>query len=69
MSNELENDVATESVYHEKVRHRAYALWLRYGQQPGNDQEYWFEAEREIAEEEGRSDLSAANIPSSVEPD
>ncbi len=32
----------------EKIRERAYAIWLDQGQCDGRDQEHWQEAEREI---------------------
>ncbi len=32
----------------EKVRQRAYAIWLDQGQAHGRDREHWLEAEREI---------------------
>jgi len=44
----------------EKVRDRAYQLWDRAGQPEGRDQEFWFDAERELAEED-EVDTSAVN--------
>lgn len=41
----------------EKIRDRAYQLWDRAGQPEGRDQEFWFDAERELAEE-GDGDIS-----------
>jgi hypothetical protein len=35
------------------IRDRAYALWLSDGAPEGQDQEYWYRAERELAEEHG----------------
>jgi DUF2934 family protein len=35
-------------VYEENVADRAYELWQRRGGAPGNDQEDWFEAERQL---------------------
>jgi hypothetical protein len=32
----------------EKIRERAYELWMRHGSQPGQADEYWYQAEREI---------------------
>jgi hypothetical protein len=32
----------------EKIRERAYELWIRHGSLPGRADEYWYEAEREI---------------------
>lgn len=34
-----------------KIRDRAYALWELDGSPEGNEQHYWHEAERELAEE------------------
>ncbi|NMA97666.1 MAG: DUF2934 domain-containing protein [Phyllobacteriaceae bacterium] len=34
-----------------KVRERAYQLWDQAGQPEGREQEFWFDAERELAEE------------------
>jgi hypothetical protein len=33
---------------HEEIVVRAYEIWLATGQQPGHDQEHWFQAEREL---------------------
>jgi len=30
------------------IAEKAYGLWLAQGQQPGHDQEHWFEAERQL---------------------
>jgi Protein of unknown function (DUF2934) len=35
----------------EKIRERAYAIWLDQGSIDGRDQEHWLEAEKEIARE------------------
>ena len=48
----------------EKVRDRAYQLWDRAGQPEGRDQEFWFDAERELAEED---DLDTSAVASRVE--
>lgn len=40
-------------VYEENVADRAYELWQRRGGGPGNDQEDWFEAERQLGRKEG----------------
>lgn len=36
----------------DKIRDRAYQLWDQAGQPEGREQEFWFEAERELAEED-----------------
>lgn len=39
----------------QRIRERAYELWIRHGSLPGLADEYWFQAEREIlGEENGR---------------
>lgn len=40
------------SIEHEKIRDRAYQLWDRAGQPEGREQEFWYDAERELAEED-----------------
>jgi len=30
------------------IAEKAYEIWLAQGQQPGRDQEHWFEAERQL---------------------
>jgi hypothetical protein len=35
-----------------KIRDRAYQLWDQAGQPEGREQEFWYDAERELAEEE-----------------
>lgn len=42
----------------EKIRDRAFQLWDRAGQPEGREQEFWYDAERELAEE-GDVDTSA----------
>ena len=42
---------------HEEIRDRAYALWIEAGSPDGRDMEFWAQAERELAEQNG-SDLS-----------
>jgi len=32
----------------EKIRQRAYELWMRHGSQHGRAEEYWYQAEQEI---------------------
>ena len=41
-----------QTMNQEKVRDRAYQLWDRAGQPEGRDQEFWFDAERELADED-----------------
>ncbi|MBO9589774.1 DUF2934 domain-containing protein [Devosia sp.] len=35
-----------------KIRDRAYQLWEEAGQPEDREQEFWFQAERELAEED-----------------
>jgi len=32
----------------QRIRERAYELWMRHGSLPGRADEYWYQAEREI---------------------
>ena len=41
-----------------KIRDRAYQLWDKAGQPEGREHEFWYDAERELAEEE-EVDVSA----------
>lgn len=41
----------------DRVRDRAYALWQAAGSPEGDDQRFWHQAERELAEE-GDIDMS-----------
>lgn len=43
------------AVNQEEIAKRAYEKWLRGGCQHGQDQKDWFEAERELWTETGRS--------------
>ncbi len=43
---------------HDDVRERAYQLWLEAGEPEGREQEFWYQAERELAEG-GEIDRSA----------
>ena len=47
----------------ERVRRRAYAIWMDEGQVHGRDHEHWHQAEREIAAE-----TSAHGPPAAAEP-
>jgi hypothetical protein len=52
----------------QKIRERAYELWVRDGHMPGRADDYWYQAEQEIRSEAGaasaddktQSDFSAA---------
>jgi len=42
----------------QKIRDRAFQLWDRAGQPEGREQEFWYAAELELAEQ-GETDISA----------
>jgi len=37
-----------EQTLEQRIRERAYALWLAHGSAEGNAEQYWLEAEREV---------------------
>jgi hypothetical protein len=39
----------------QRIRDRAYELWMQHGSLPGRDEEYWYQAESEILGEAGAS--------------
>lgn len=41
-----------QTIEHDKIRDRAYQLWDQAGQPEGREQEFWYDAERELAEED-----------------
>ena len=45
--------------YTRSVRLRAYLIWERAGQPEGRDAEHWYQAEREMAQEEDAAGLRA----------
>ena len=45
--------------YTRRVRLRAYLIWERAGQPEGRDAEHWYQAEREVAQEEDAAGLRA----------
>jgi len=50
----------------DKIRQRAYQLWTDAGQPEGREQEFWYDAERELSEEdevEVRAEASVINLP------
>ncbi|MBE7733159.1 DUF2934 domain-containing protein [Devosia faecipullorum] len=44
----------------QKVRDRAFQLWDAAGQPEGREQEFWYAAEQELAEQ-GKADISQHN--------
>ena len=49
-----------------KIRDRAYQLWDKAGQPEDREQEFWYQAERELAEEEEvdtSREASAIDLP------
>jgi hypothetical protein len=54
-----------DEAWREKVRERAYALWLRQGSPDGQAEQFWLMAEEELlAEGQGRP-----SVPSDKRPD
>ncbi len=39
----------------QRIRERAYELWMRHGSLPGRAEEYWYQAEQEILREDAPS--------------
>jgi hypothetical protein len=33
-----------------EISRKAYDIWLSTGQEPGNDQEHWFQAEQQLSQ-------------------
>ena len=53
-------------VEEDKIRERAYQLWSDAGQPEDREQEFWYQAERELAEEDEldtSKEASAINLP------
>jgi hypothetical protein len=44
----------------QRIRERAYELWMRHGSLPGQADEYWYQAEREIL---GESEQTSEHEP------
>lgn len=49
----------------DKIRNRAYQLWEAAGQPEGREQDFWYQAERELAEKE---DVDTSEETSTVTP-
>jgi hypothetical protein len=47
----------------EEVELRSYMIWEKEGRPTGRDQEHWFRAQAELAEEAGNTADSLAAIP------
>jgi len=52
------------SLDQEKIRDRAYQLWIEAGSPEGRDQEFWFDAERELA---GQDEVDTSEFSAQVE--
>lgn len=50
----------------ERIRERAYELWMRHGSLPGRADDYWYQAEREILGE--GSEETGAETPPLIDP-
>jgi hypothetical protein len=59
-----------QSSLEERIRQRAYELYLQRGNQPGSDLDDWLQAEKEIrqAEEEAIDEASEESFPASDPP-
>ena len=54
------------SIHEDQIKDRAYQLWDEAGQPEGREQEFWYQAERELAEEEEvdtSREASVINLP------
>lgn len=55
------------NIEEQKVRDRAFQLWDQAGQPEGREEEFWFAAERELAEQ-GETDISEHNAEMDAPP-
>ncbi|MXQ10071.1 DUF2934 domain-containing protein [Microvirga makkahensis] len=46
----------------QRIRERAYELWMQHGSLPGRAEEYWYQAEQEILGQQ--SNESGSSLPS-----
>ncbi|SMQ74523.1 Protein of unknown function [Devosia lucknowensis] len=54
------------TVDEDKIRDRAYQLWDQAGRPEGREQEFWYDAQRELAEEEDvdtSAEAAALDLP------
>ncbi len=49
----------------DRIRRRAYELWVQNGQPEGHEMDFWFQAEREIKGEEGGKAPGESQDPAS----
>ena len=47
----------------ERIRIRAYELWELAGQPPGREDEFWYQAEKEIRETKELEDIAQSPPP------
>jgi hypothetical protein len=57
-----ENDRDSDGNLEERIRRRAYELWVEAGEPEGSEMDFWLQAEREIAGQD------AAGAPPAGEP-
>lgn len=50
------------SIHEDQIKDRAYQLWDEAGQPEGREQEFWYQAERELAERELAGDDEAEEL-------
>jgi hypothetical protein len=47
----------------QRIRERAYELWMQHGSLPGRADEYWYQAEQEILGQEPEEVASTSSLP------
>lgn len=55
-----EEDAAMQKPTQDQIRQRAQEIWERNHRPDGRDEEFWYEAERELHEEASRGDVPGA---------
>jgi hypothetical protein len=45
----------------QRIRERAYELWMQHGSQSGRSDEYWYQAEQEILGRQGKEEALGSN--------
>jgi hypothetical protein len=55
--------MASNGEKEQRIRERAYQIWLDEGQPEGRDQEHWHQAETQLAPEESEQPKTDAQSP------
>jgi len=50
-----EQDRSLDLTHEEKIRRRAYEIYLERGGEPGHDLEHWLQAERELTADQSKA--------------